>query len=314
MLAYVARRALLAVPTLFLVALAVFVLVRLVPGDPAQVILGEGGDVAALAALRIELGLDRPLPVQFALWLKAALVGDFGISLMTGEPVTQTILDRFAVSAPVVFAAMAIATAVSVAGGLLAASRQNRFTDVAVVTLATVALSVPTFWLGLLLLLVFGIELGWVPVVGYASFAEDPLAAARYLILPVLTLAIVEAGVLTRMMRASSLDVMRLDYVLHARAKGFSGARIMRRHVFPNAFAPTLTLVGLMLGNLLGGIAVVETVFTLPGLGRLMVDAVLARDYPVIQGCLLFAALLYMLCNLLVDLIYPRFDPRVAVQ
>ena len=160
--------------------------------------------------------------------------------------------------------------------------------------------------------MLFGLKLGWLPFVGYVPFSENAGQAALFLFLPILTLTITESGVLTRMMRSSAVEVLRLEYVTHARAKGLSEFTVLRRHVFPNAFAPTLTLVGLTLGHLLGGIAVIETVFTLPGLGRLMVDSILARDYPVVQGCLLFTATIYIAVNLIVDLCYPLFDPRVT--
>ena len=211
-----------------------------------------------------------------------------------------------------VLIAVAAATLIAICAGLLAAWRRDSALDLAVVITATVVLAIPSFWLGLLLILLFGLKLGWLPVVGYVPFSEDAAQAAWYLVLPILTLTISESGVLMRMMRACALDVLRMEYVTHARAKGLSEAVVLLRHVFPNAFAPTLTLVGLTLGHLLGGIAVIETVFTLPGLGRLMVDSILARDYPVVQGCLLFTGLVYVLVNLLVDLCYPLLDPRVT--
>jgi peptide/nickel transport system permease protein len=214
----------------------------------------------------------------------------------------------------VVLVAVTLATLIAVTAGLVAAWRQDSGIDLAVVGAATVVLSVPSFWLGLVLLLLFGVKLGWLPFVGYVPFSESAVQAALFLVMPVVTLTITESGVLTRMMRASSIDVLQLDYVTHARAKGLSEATVLMRHVFPNAFAPTLTLVGLTLGHLLGGVAVIETVFTLPGLGRLMVDSVLSRDYPVIQGCLLFTAVVYVVVNLLVDLCYPIFDPRVTAR
>lgn len=312
MLRYVLKRLLLALPTLFLVALAVFFLVRLIPGDPAQVMLGEGADPAAIAALRVELGLDRPLPVQFFAWLGQVFQGDLGTSIVTGEPVTGLVLTRFELTATVVLIAVALATCIAVLFGLLAAWRRNRRLDWAVNGAASLVLAVPSFWLGLILLLVFGVTLRWLPVVGYVPVSEGGLAALLFLVLPIVTLTISESGVLTRMMRSSAIDVLGLDYVTHARAKGLREGVVLRRHVFPNAFAPTLTLVGLTLGHLLGGVAVIETVFTLPGLGRLMVNAVLSRDYPVVQGCLLFTAFVYVLINLIVDLLYPLFDPRVA--
>lgn len=313
MLGYFAKRVLLAIPTLLLVALLVFVLIRLIPGDPAQVMLGEGASPAAVAALHARLGLDQPVTVQFVTWLAHALTGDLGKSSITGEPVAALIVSRFQITATVVLIAIALATVIAVGFGMLAASRQHSATDVGVVAGASLILAVPSFWLGLILMLFFGVFLHWLPVVGYVPFRESPLGAILFLILPIATLTISEAGVLIRMMRSSTIEVLRLDYVTHARAKGLPERTVLLRHVFPNAFAPTLTLVGLTLGRCFGGIAVIETVFTLPGLGRLMVDSVLARDYPVVQGCLLFTAALYVFVNLIVDLLYPLFDPRVTL-
>jgi peptide/nickel transport system permease protein len=313
MLAYCFKRLLLSLPTLLLAAALVFMLVRLIPGDPAVVMLGQGADKAALAALRNDMGLDKPLLAQFGSWVMRALHGDMGRSIVSGEAVLPLILHRFQLTALVVLTSVGLATLIAVTGGLLAALKQNSPLDLACVGAASLLLSIPSFWLGLVLLLIFGVNLGWLPVVGYVSFHEDAGQAILYLILPIAALTMTESGVLMRMMRASALDVLRLDYITHARAKGLSEAAILTRHVFPNAFAPTLTLVGLTLGHLLGGIAVLETVFTLPGLGRLMVEAIMARDYPVVQGCLLFTAVIYIGVNLIVDLLYPFFDPRVTV-
>jgi len=311
---YVGKRLLGALPTLLIVAVLVFGLIRMIPGDPAQVMLGDAGDPEALAALRAQMGLDQPLPAQFLAWLGHAVRGDLGVSIVSGEPVLPLLLSRFRVTATLVVSAIALATLVAIAGGLLAAWRHRRASDQAIVGVATLVMAVPSFWLGLMLLLVFGVKLQWLPVVGYVPLSEHFRDGLAYLVLPVATLVIVESGVLIRMMRTSALDVLRLDYVTHARAKGLSEARVLLRHVLPNAFAPTLTLVGLALGHLLGGAAVIETVFTLPGLGRLVVDSILARDYPVVQGCLLFAAVVYVLVNLAVDLCYPLLDPRVTVE
>ena len=314
MLSYICKRLALTLPTLVLVSIAVFLIIRLIPGDPALVLLGEGADGAALAGVRADLGLDRPLPVQFVSWLQHALRGDLGRSIVSGEPVAGLILQRFGLTAAVVLVAVTAATLIAAAAGLTAAWRRNSALDLAVVGTATVVLAIPSFWLGLVLLLLFGLKLGWLPFVGYIPFSESAVQALLFLVMPVVTLTITESGVLTRMMRSSSIDVLQLDYVTHARAKGLSERVVLTRHVFPNAFAPTLTLVGLTLGHLLGGIAVIETVFTLPGLGRLMVDSVLARDYPVVQGCLLFTAVVYVVVNLVVDLCYPFFDPRVTAR
>jgi peptide/nickel transport system permease protein len=314
MFGYLAKRLAMTIPTLLLVAIAVFTLVRLIPGDPVQVMLGDSADPAQIEQLRQQLGLDRPLPIQFALWLGKVLTGDLGHSITNGLSVLPLILDRFQVSAIIVLTAVLIATCIAVPAGLIAAWRQNSAVDLAVVGSATLLLSIPSFWLGLLLLLLFGLKLKWLPVIGYVPFSENFGQALMFVILPIVTLALVEIGVLTRMARATSIEVLRLEYVTHARAKGVPEWRVLGRHVLPNAFAPTWTLIGLVLGHLLGGIAVIETVFTLPGLGRLLVDSIFARDYPVVQGCLLFTAVVYVAVNLVVDLCYPLFDPRVAAE
>lgn len=311
MLRYLLGRLLLAVPTLFLVAICVFALIRLIPGDPALLILGDRATAETVLALRHRLGLDLPLPVQFLAWLGNALTGDLGRSIATDQPVLPLVIGRFFTSAQVVLPAVLMAAVIAVPLGLIAAWRQNQWGDVTIVAMSTVLLSIPTFWMGLLLLLVFALQLRWLPIVGFVSPSQDLLAGSIYILMPVATLVLHEMGGLVRMMRASSLEVLRLEYITHARAKGLSEPTVIWRHAFPNAFGPTWTLLGLVLGNLLGGIAVVETVFTIPGLGRLLVDAIFARDYSVIQGCLLIIALVYVLVNLFVDLVYPVFDPRV---
>ncbi|MEO8651513.1 MAG: ABC transporter permease [Hyphomicrobiaceae bacterium] len=314
MLSYVARRLLLTLPTLILVASTVFFLIRLVPGDPAQLQLGDTADEETIAALRQEFGLDRPLWVQFLYWGERGLSGDFGRSITNGEAVLPLILGRFALTAQIVLVALTLAVFIAVPLGMIAAWKQNSLTDFSIVTFATLMLSVPSFWLGLILLLIFGVWLKWLPVVGYVPFAQDPAKALTFMVLPIVTLVLIEIGVLTRMARAATADVLRLDYISHARAKGLSEATVLRRHALPNAFAPTLTLIGIVLGNLLAGIAVIETVFTLPGLGRLLVDAIFQRDYPVVQGVMLFIAGIYVVVNLAVDLAYPLFDPRVTAE
>ena len=314
LLLYIGRRLVWTAPTLLLVGFLVFLLMRLVPGDPALLILGDSATPEALAALRAQYGLDRPIFVQFFIWLGQVVRGDLGESITSGEAVLPLMLQRFQVSASIVLVAVAMAVALAVPAGLYAAWKQNSVVDTVVVAVATFFLSIPSFWLGLLLLLFVGLKFGLVPVVGYVPFSEDWRQSITFLILPIITLTLIELGVLTRMARASAVEVLRLEYVTHARAKGLPEHRVLLRHVLPNAFAPTWTLVGLVLGNLLGGIAVLETVFTLPGLGRLLVDAIFARDYPVVQGCMLFTAFIYVMVNLVVDLCYPLFDPRVSAS
>jgi len=303
-----------AIPTLLIVAITVFALIRFIPGDPAALMLGDMATPDQIAEMRTELGLDTSLPQQFFVWAGNVLSGDFGQSIVNKEPVLPLVVSRFMVSAEIVVVAVILASLIAVPAGVIAAWRQNSATDLVLIGTATVLLSIPTFWLGLLLLLFFGLKLGWLPVLGYVSLSDDFVSGLLYLILPIMTLVIHEAGVLIRMARASTLEVLRLDYITHARAKGLSERAVLWRHAFKNAFGPTWTMIGLILGNLLGGIAVIETVFTIPGLGRLMVDSIFQRDYPVIQGCLLFVAMSYVVVNLIVDLLYPLFDPRVVAE
>ncbi|HEY0294739.1 MAG TPA: ABC transporter permease [Bordetella sp.] len=314
MLRFALSRIAMAIPTLLIVAVAVFVMIRLIPGDPAQLMLGDLATPAALAELRARLGLDQPWSTQFGIWFTRMLHGDLGLSITTGQPVLPLVWERFLISARVVVVAVILAVLVAVPAGMIAAWKQNKAPDLLLVGTATLLVSLPTFWLGLLLLILFGLKLQWLPVVGYVSLGTDWKAGALYLAMPIATLFLHEIGVMLRMSRASTLEVLRLDYITHARAKGLPESTVLLRHALRNAFGPTWTLIGLVLGNLLGGIAVVETVFTLPGLGRLLVDAIFARDYPVIQGCLLFVGVVYVVVNLIVDLFYPIFDPRVAAE
>ncbi|PLP58861.1 peptide ABC transporter [Mesorhizobium loti] len=301
-----------AIPTLILVSIAVFGLLRFIPGDPAALMLGDLAKPGQVEAMRIQMGLDKPVVAQYLIWVGNVLTGDFGRSIGTGQEVLPLILNAFSVSASIVLVGVFIAALIAVPAGMLAAWRQNSPGDVGVIMVSTILLSIPSFWLGLMLLLVFGLNLGWLPVIGYVPFSQGFWPALVYIILPVTTLVLSEAGPIARMARASTIEVARLEYITHARAKGLSEPAIMWRHAFKNAFAPTLTLIGFVLGSLLGGIAVIETVFTLPGLGRLLVDAIYARDYPVVQGTMLFVAAIYVVVNLFVDLLYPFLDPRVA--
>ena len=314
MLRFALTRILMSVPTLLIVSVSVFGLIRLIPGDPASLMLGDLATPASIADLQARLGLDQSLPVQFGIWFGNLLKGDLGQSISSQQAVLPLILSRFWISAQIVLVAVALASLVAVPAGVIAAWKQDSPLDLSLVAVATLLLSIPTFWLGLLLLLFFGLKLEWLPVVGYVSIAENPVAGILYLIMPIMTLFLHEIGVILRMARASTLEVLRLDYITHARAKGLTESAVLWNHAFKNAFGPTWTLIGLVLGNLLGGIAVVETVFTIPGLGRLLVDSIFARDYPVIQGCMLFVAFTYVLVNLVIDLCYPIFDPRVSAQ
>lgn len=314
MLSFAIKRLLMTIPTLFIVALVVFTLIRLVPGDPAVVMVGDLEDAAVLEEVRANLGLDEPFPVQFGIWLANVARGELGESIMTGEPVREAMWRRFGVTAQIVALSVAIALMIAVPGGLLAAWKQNSRFDIATMTTVIFCVSIPSFWVGILLILVVGVKLQWLPTIGYVPLNESLSEGLRYLILPVIALLLGEMASLTRMMRSSTIEILRLEYITHARAKGLAERTVLWRHALPNAFAPVLTLLGLVLGSLLGGAVVIETVFTLPGLGRFLVDGIYARDYPVVQGTLLLVAGIYICANLVVDLLYPVFDPRVRLR
>lgn len=313
MLKYLVRRLLMTVPTFLIVATVVFTLMRLVPGDPAAVMVGDLDDPTVLEAVREQLGLNEPLLMQFGIWIDNVLHGELGTSIMTGEEVLPAMLDRLGVTAQIVLASIVLAILIAIPVGLFAAWRQNRKSDVIAMFLVILGLSVPSFWVGILLILFFGVELNWLPTIGYVSVTDNFAQGIRYLILPVTALLLGEMASLARMMRSSTIEVLRLEYIAHARAKGLPEHTVLWRHALPNAFAPVLTVLGLMLGHLLGGAVVIETVFTLPGLGRFLVDGIYARDYPVVQGTLLLVAAIYVVTNLIVDLLYPIFDPRVRL-
>ncbi|MFL9959426.1 ABC transporter permease [Paraburkholderia nemoris] len=313
MFSYMIKRIAMAVPTVLIVTLLVFGMMRAIPGDPASLMLGDVNDPALLEQLRHQFGLDRSVPAQFMLWVTHLMHGDLGMSIARHRPVAELIRSTFPVTAEIVLSATLLASLIAIPAGLFAAWSQNRRADPAIVFTSILLVSLPSFWIGILLMWLFGVKLQWLPTFGYESFHDVGWGTVRYLVLPVVAVALGEIAVLTRMMRASSLEVLRLEYISHARAKGLSEPRVLLRHALPNAFGPALTVVGLILGHLLAGGAVIETVFTLPGMGRLLVESIYARDYPVVQGCLLVIALLYVLVNLVVDLLYPIFDPRVKL-
>lgn len=310
---YTLHRLAMTIPTLVVASLLVFVLLRVVPGDPALLIVGDIHNPEALAQVRREYGFDKPVWQQYLAWAADVLRLDFGTSLSNGQPVLALIASRFSVTALLVFLSMSLAGVLAVIAGLIAAWRRNTWLDHTVVTLAIVALSAPSFWVALLLIFVFGVKLQWLPTLGFVSPLHQPLEALRYLLMPVAALSLVVIGQVARMMRATAIEVLEQDYIVQARAKGLSEGAVLRRHVFPNAFAPALTVFGMLVGTLLGGAAVIETIFTLPGLGRLLVDSIYARDYAVVQGIALLVGFVYVLVNLIVDLLYPVFDPRVRL-
>ena len=312
MAAYIIRRLLLLVPVVLFVSFITFMLIHLVPGDPARVQLGEDSTPEALAALRQELGLDRPLYEQYALWLNRAVHGNLGESIQLHQPVLQAILQRLPVTIELGVAALLFSLLLAVPLGMTAATRRGSRMDWLLNVSSLLGTTIPPFVLGLLLILFFAVVLRIFPPGGYVPFTEDPLENLRDLILPMIALGSASVAVNFRQVRASMIEVLSQDYIRAARAKGLSERRINYRHAFPNALLPLLTLVGLQAGAILAGAIVVETIFLWPGVGQLAVSSILSKDYPVVQGVVLLSALSYILINLLVDLSYTVVDPRIS--
>ena len=303
MFIYLIRRLLLTVPVLLGVATLVFALIHLVPGDPAQAMLGEGASQQEVQKLRATLGLDRPLLVQYRSFLRGITRGDLGTSFRYNTPVTTQIRERFPNTAKLALAAMLVALLVAIPLGILAAVYRGTFVDHAAMTLALAGICMPNFWLGPLLAILFAVWLGWLPVSGTGTPA--------HLVLPAVTLGAALAAILARMTRASLLEELRELYVLAARARGLSGARAVLRHAFRNSLIPIVTIVGLQFGAVLTGTIITETIFAWPGIGRLLIQAINFRDYPLVQGCILFISVTYVAMNLITDLTYGFLDPRI---
>ena len=307
MLRYVRTRLLAALPVLLGVSILVFSMLHLLPGDPAQIILGEAVTSAQdLARLRRELGFDAPLHVQYARFLGRALSGDLGRSLQSRRPVLDEILAQLPSTVQLTLAGLALAVVVGVVLGVAAATHRGSWADTLCMLLALGGVSMPAFWLGLMLIFFFALQLGWLPATGQGGLAR--------LVLPALTLGYGAAGVIARLVRSSMLEVLRIEYVTTARSKGLAERRVVYRHALRNALIPVITIVGLQFGALLGGTVVIETVFARQGIGRLLVGAILYKDFPLVQGIVLFTASAYVLVNLLVDLSYGALDPRVSKQ
>ena len=301
-------------PVLVLVTAGVFLLLHLTPGDPIDTMMAESADPAVKAHLRRELGLDRPLAVQYVAWMGRLLRGDLGRSIRNGEPVIENVSRRIRPSVQLAVFAMSIAVAVAFPVGLLCAVRRNGTADRVGTSFALFGICMPNFLLALVLIFVFGVTLRWLPISGYVDPLEEGLDGVRSLVLPAVTLGLALAAVLTRTLRSSLLDALGEDYVRTAHAKGLSEWRVITRHVLKNALIPVVTVLGLQLGTLIGGAVITEYVFALPGIGRLVVDAVFARDYPLVQGVILLIALAFIVCNFLVDLLYGWLDPRIRVR
>jgi peptide/nickel transport system permease protein len=306
MIAYTLRRIIMLIPVLFGVALVSFSLLHLVPGDPAEILGGQEATAEDVARIRVEYGLDRPLAVQFATFVWNAARGDLGISIQSRHPVKELLLQRLAFTLQLSLVSILVASIIGLLAGIVSSTRQYSLFDTASMLGALFGISMPIFWLALLLILVFAVNLHWFPAGGTGGL--------RHLILPAVALGSASAAVIARMARASMLEVTRQDYIRTARAKGHRERVVIFRHALKNAMIPVLTVFGLEFGQMLGGAVLTETVFSLPGIGRLLVEGIFARDYQVVQGAMLVVATIFVLVNLLTDLAYAFFDPRIRYE
>jgi len=311
MLAEILRRLVATIPVMVVVALAVFALLHVTPGDPAVIIAGDYATSDDIARIRARLGLDQPFTTQVAIWLGRVARGDLGTSIFSGLPVSTLIGQRAATTAWLTLFAMLISVGVGVPVGVVAAWRRGSWLDRAVMVFAVSGFSMPTFWLGFILVYVFAITAGWLPVQGYQPVATGLWPFLSHLVLPACTLSVVYMALIARMTRASMLGVLAEDYIRTAFAKGLAPRGVLVRHALKNASLPVVTIIGIGFALLIGGAVVTESVFALPGLGRLTVDAIVRRDYPVIQGVLLVVSGVYVLINLVVDVLYVMLDPRI---
>ena len=311
---YLLRRVLAVIPVMIVVATVTFVLLHLAPGDPASVMAGPDATEHDVAKIRRLLGLDELLPVQLVRWYSRLLVGDLGTSIFLRQPVLEAIVDRLEPTLLLALWGLLIAVLIGIPTGVVSARYRNTVVDQSCMGLALVGLSIPNFLLGLLMILFFGVWLGWLPVAGYVPLERGLWANLRSLIMPAVSLGLVQSALIARITRSSMLDVLREQYILAGRAKGLSEPNGIYKHALRNAIIPTLTVIGISFAVILGGAVVVENVFNIPGLGRLIYSAVLRRDYPVIQGVVLLVAVKYTLVNLVVDLAYIAIDPRIRYR
>jgi peptide/nickel transport system permease protein len=316
MASYITGRLMAAVPVLLFVTVAVFAFVHFLPGDPVLAMLGENPesiDPVALNLARKELGLDKPVPVQYAIWMKGVATGDFGRSVLTRQPVTKSLQERLPVTVEISIASFIVGLAIAIPAGVITAVRRNSWVDRVTTVLGLGGVAMPSFWLAILLILVFAVKLRWLPPSGFVSVFADPVEGLRYLALPAIVLGSSHAAVVMRQLRSSLLEVLGQDYVRTARAKGLDERRVILLHALRNALLPVLTVMGLQVGRILGGSVVVETVFAIPGLGRYGVSAIFGHDYPVVQATVLMAAVAVVLANLATDLLYGVLDPRIRL-
>jgi peptide/nickel transport system permease protein len=310
---YFVRRLLLTLPVLFFVSLIVFSLIALIPGDPARIMLGEEVSKTALEALRKDLGLDRPLIVRYLIWLTHLLHGDLGHSVRDGRPVLDTLLLKLPVTIELAVASLVVAWAIAIPAGVLAAYKQRTTLDYTATAVALAGVSIPNFWLGIMLIYLLAVNRHILPPSGYVEPWIDLTRNVRLMVMPAIVLGTALAALVMRLLRSSMLEVLGSDFIRTARAKGLTDAVVVTRHALKNAMIPVVTIMGLQLSGLLGGAVITETIFSVPGLGRLTVDSILTRDYPMVQGVVLFAALAVVATNLTVDLTYAVLDPRIRL-
>lgn len=309
--AYIIRRLILLTPVMLIVGVFVFLLVHITPGDPAAIILGDRATVDQIEQLREQMGLNDPLPAQFIHWFTNALRLDFGDSIFLGMPVTKALAERAQPTILLTTYALCFEILIGVPAGVIAAVKRDSIIDRLLMVTSIAGAAIPTFFLGIVLILIFAVRLRWVPSGGYVPIQDDWQQHFRVMILPAFTLGFSSAGLLARLVRSSMLDVMRDDYVRTAMAKGLKFRKVVTGHALRNALIPAITVIGYSLGALLGGAVVTETVFTIPGMGRLVVQSISRRDYPLIQGAVMLTAAIYVLVNLLVDVLYVYIDPRI---
>jgi peptide/nickel transport system permease protein len=308
------RRLLSAIPVLFIVSLISFGLMRLIPGDPAAAIAGIAATPAQIEQLRRDLGLDEPLLMQLLHYYQGLLQGDFGKSLLLGKGVLAATMERLPVTIGLSLYALVLTLLIGVTSGIIAALRQNTWVDQVAMMIAMLGISIPNFFLGLLMIIFFAVQLGWLPSGGYVPFSQDPLGWLRSTTMPAISLALLQAGLLARITRSGMLEVLRQDYVRTARAKGLPERQVILKHALANALIPIVTVIGIIISLLLSGAVVTEALFSLPGMGQLLTQAVLSRDYPMVQGGLLLVTTFLVVVNVLVDILYALIDPRVRYE
>lgn len=312
-MAFIIRRLLMTIPVLLLVTIIVFSLLHLLPGDPATVILGQEATQEAIDAMRLELGLNKPLIVQYFDWLGKIVQGDFGRSLIDRTPVSKLILQRLPATMELTLGAFLVAVLIAFPAGILSAIRPGKWIDHFCTALALGGLSIPHFWLGMVFIIIFAVKLGWLPASGYVPFTEDPAGNLKAMIMPMVATGLRESAVLMRMLRSSLLEVVEADYIRTAYAKGLSERSIIVGHALRNAMVPVLTTSGLVIASLLGGLVITETIFSIPGYGKLIVESIFNRDFVTVQGAILVSALFVVCINILVDILYTFIDPRITL-